>query len=155
MPRQMPHYPIVLLVKHPNRFIVPFLRHATSPPHNDDDVVELSESPYLHRRPRPFKGSAGRPSDLTAFRFANARIASSTSYLDGTPSSSLHGGRFLRSSTMLGSRVGYLVLSNILSHLTHRSRMRALSRSNRPSSSLIYCELNVLFPYTSFPCRCL
>ena len=40
-------------------------------------------------------------------------------------------------------------------HLTHRSRMRALSRSNRPSSSLIHCESNVLFPSTSIPFRCL
>ena len=36
--------PIFVFVKHLNRCIVPFLRHATSPPHNDDDIVELSES---------------------------------------------------------------------------------------------------------------
>ena len=32
--------------------------------------------------------------------------------------------------------------------------MRALSRSNRPCSPLMYCELNVLFPSTSIPFRC-
>ena len=36
--------PIFLLVKHLNRCIFPLLRHATSPPHSDDDIVELSES---------------------------------------------------------------------------------------------------------------
>ena len=35
--------PIFLLVKHLNRCIFPLLRHATSPPHSDDDIVELSE----------------------------------------------------------------------------------------------------------------
>ena len=34
---------IFLLVKHLNRCIFPSLSHATSPPHNDDDIVELSE----------------------------------------------------------------------------------------------------------------
>ena len=32
------------LVKHLNRCIFPLLRHATSPRHSNDDVVELSES---------------------------------------------------------------------------------------------------------------
>ena len=36
--------PIFLIVKHLNRCIFPLLRHATSPPHSDDDIVELSES---------------------------------------------------------------------------------------------------------------
>ena len=36
--------PIFLHVKHLNRCIFPLLRHATSPPHSDDDIVELSES---------------------------------------------------------------------------------------------------------------
>ena len=35
--------PILLLVKHRNRCIFLLLRHATSPPHSDDDIVELSE----------------------------------------------------------------------------------------------------------------
>eukprot|EP00904_Undaria_pinnatifida_P013748 jgi/Undpi1/9503/HiC_scaffold_27.g11959.m1 len=33
-----------LLVKHLNRCILALLRYATSPPHGDDDIVELSES---------------------------------------------------------------------------------------------------------------
>ena len=35
--------PTCLLVKHLNRCIFPFLRHATSPPHSDDDIVKRSE----------------------------------------------------------------------------------------------------------------
>ena len=35
--------PILFLVKHRNRCIFPLLRHATSPPHSDDDIVELPE----------------------------------------------------------------------------------------------------------------
>ena len=31
-------------MKHLNRCIFPLLRHATSPPHSDDDIVDLSES---------------------------------------------------------------------------------------------------------------
>ena len=41
---------------------------------------------------KTFRSSAGRPSGPTALRFANARIASSTSYLNRTSSSDLHGG---------------------------------------------------------------
>ena len=36
--------PMFLLVKHLKRCIFPQLRHATSPPHSDDDIVELSAS---------------------------------------------------------------------------------------------------------------
>ena len=36
--------PIFLLVKHLIRCVFPLLQHATSPPHSDDDIVELSES---------------------------------------------------------------------------------------------------------------
>ena len=36
--------PVFLLVKHLSRCIFPLVRHATSPPHSDDDIVELSES---------------------------------------------------------------------------------------------------------------
>ena len=36
--------PIFLLIKHLNRCIFPLLRHATSPPHSEDDIVELSET---------------------------------------------------------------------------------------------------------------
>ena len=38
------HSPIFLLEYHFNRCIFPLLRHATSSPHSDDDVVEISES---------------------------------------------------------------------------------------------------------------
>ena len=36
--------PISPLVQHLNHFIFPLLRHATPPPHSDDDIVKLSES---------------------------------------------------------------------------------------------------------------
>ena len=35
--------PMFRLVQHLYRCIFPLLRHATSPPHSDDDVVQLSE----------------------------------------------------------------------------------------------------------------
>ena len=35
--------PIFLLVKHLHRCLFPFLRHATPPPHSDDDIVKLPE----------------------------------------------------------------------------------------------------------------
>ena len=35
--------PIFLLVEYLNRCIFPLLRHATSPPHSDDDIVTISE----------------------------------------------------------------------------------------------------------------
>ena len=38
---------IFLLEKHLNRCILSLLRHATSPPHSDDGIVELSESVHL------------------------------------------------------------------------------------------------------------
>ena len=41
---------------------------------------------------KTFRSSAGRPSGPSALRFANARIVSSTSYLDGTSSSGQHEG---------------------------------------------------------------
>ena len=37
----------IFLVKHLNRCIFSLLRHATSPPHSDDDIVELSDSVEL------------------------------------------------------------------------------------------------------------
>ena len=70
--------PIFLLVPHPNRCTFPLLRYAISPPHSD-----VSSSPSLAKT---LSSSPGRSSGPTAFRFPNARIASSTSYLDGTSS---------------------------------------------------------------------
>ena len=39
--------PIFLLVKHLKNCIFPLLRHATYPPHSDDDILELSERAQL------------------------------------------------------------------------------------------------------------
>ena len=62
---------------------------------------------------RTFRGSTGRPSGPTALRFVIARIASSTSCLDGTSSSGLHWGQTLISSVIVGSRVGDLGFSSL------------------------------------------
>ena len=42
MPRKLPNS-VQPVVKHLNRCILPSLRHTTSPPNSDDDIVELSE----------------------------------------------------------------------------------------------------------------
>ena len=148
--------PIPVLEKRLNCCIFLMLRCATSHTPSDDDIVEPSEGVlFFFLSANISKRSAGNPSGPTAFRFANARIGSSTSYLDGASSSGLQGSHCLISSTMLGSRVSDLTLSSLRNHLTHRSRVRALHCSSRPSSSLMYCESNVLFPSTSIPLRCL
>ena len=104
--------PIFLLVKHLTLIVASFHCCGTPPPPHTATMISWN-FPRVFNSPssaKTFKSSAGRPSGPTAFRFANARIASSTSYLDGTSPSGLHGGHCLSSSTMLGSRVGDLVL---------------------------------------------
>ena len=98
-----------LFLKHLNCCIFPLLRRATAPPHSDDNIVELSESVEFSFVGQSLQELGREIIGPTAFWFANARIASSTSYLDGTSSSGLHGGHCLSSSTMLGSRFGDLV----------------------------------------------
>ena len=66
--------------------------------------TKLSES---HSSTRIFRSSTRRPSGPTALRFAIARIASSTLYLDGTSSSGLHEGTTLSSSVIVGSITGW------------------------------------------------
>ena len=105
--------PIVLLVKHLSCCIFPLLRHATSPPPDDDDIVELSEGVQFSFVGQNLQELGRETIGPYRFRFANARIASSTSYLDWTSSSGLHRGHCLSSSTILGSRVGDLVLSSL------------------------------------------
>ena len=104
--------PIFLLVKHLYRCIFPLLRYATSPPHSDNNIVEFSEGVQFS-----FVGQnlqeLGRKTIGPYRRFANARIASFTLYLDGTSSSGSHGGHCLRSSTMIGSMAGGLVVSSL------------------------------------------
>ena len=105
--------PIFLLV---STLIVESSHCCGTPPSLDTATMISCNFPRVFNSPssaKTFKSSAGRPSGPTAFQFANARIASSTSYLDGTSSSGLHGGHCLSSSTMLGSRVGDLVLSSL------------------------------------------
>ena len=102
--------PTSLVVKHLNRCMFPSLRYAPFPPHSADDIVKLSEGVTFSFVVHTFKSPAGRSLGPTVFRFANARIASSTSYLDGTSSSGLHGGHCVSLSTLPGSRVGDFVL---------------------------------------------
>ena len=97
--------PVFLLVKHLSRCIFPLLRDATFPPHSDDDIVERSKSVQFSFVVQTTESSAWGPSGPTAVRFANARNASSTSYLDRTSSSGLHGGHCVSVSTMLMSTV--------------------------------------------------
>ena len=70
--------PIFLLVQHPNRCIIPLLRHATSSPHSDDDIVERSErvqssfvSQYLQELGReairPYRLSVGQRTNRLLF----------------------------------------------------------------------------------------
>ena len=72
---------------------------------------------------RTFGRSTGRPSGFTALRFAIARIAYSTSYLDGMSSGGLNGGRTFSSSVIIGSRVSDLVFSSLLNYITQRFRI--------------------------------
>ena len=106
--------PIFLHVKHLNRCIFPLLRHATSPPHSDDDIVELSESvqfSFVCQNLQELGREAIGPYRLSVRQRTDRR--SSSSYLDGTSSSGLHGGHCLSSSTMLGPRVVDFVLSSL------------------------------------------
>ena len=103
----------VLLVKHLNRCIFPFWHHATPPPHSDDDIVELSESVLFSFVGQSLQELGREIMGPTACRFADARIVSSASYLNGTSSSDLHGSHCLSSPTMLGLRAGDLVPSSL------------------------------------------
>lgn len=99
---------------------------------------------------RMFRSAAWRSSILTTLQFTNVRMACFISYLDGTPSSGLHGGHTLRSSTAAEPGVRDLMFSNVL---TQRSRRRPSSRRHITSSPSMYCEINVLFPSTLIPLR--
>ena len=84
---------------------------GTSPPRHTPSMMSLNfptvcNTPFVAKT---FKSSAAKQSGLTAFRFANERMAS-TPHLHGASSSGLHGGHCINSSKMLGSRAGTLVL---------------------------------------------
>ena len=89
-----PLSPIFLLVKHLNRCTFPMLRHATSPPHSDDDIVEISESVQFSYVGQNLQ-EPGRET-IEPYRLLVRQRTGRLVYLclDGTLSSGLHGSHF-------------------------------------------------------------
>ena len=146
---------IFLLLQHLNRCIFPLLRHATCPPHSDDGIVERSErvsSSFNSQDLQELGREAIRPYSLSVRQRTNH-------FLYFVPRRGIvqwsAWGPLLKLVHNVRIKGRRLVAKQFMKHLTHRSRIWALSRSDRPSSPLTYCELNALFPSTPIPFRCL
>ena len=113
--------PIFLLVQHLNRCIFCFLRHATSPPHNDDDLAEFSEHVQLFCFVGQDLQELGREG-IGPYRFSVRQRTDRLLYFvlrRGIVQWPAPAGHSLRSPTMLGSRVGVLMLSSVYETTPH------------------------------------
>lgn len=100
--------PIFLLVRYLNPPVRLLLRQTPSPPHGDDGIAKVEQDFESRSSVRIFRNSTGRPSGPTFLRFTITWIASSSSYLNRTSPSDMHGGHTLSSSIswVKGRRLG-------------------------------------------------
>ena len=145
----------IFLVRHLNRCIFPLLRHATSPPHSDDGIVELSERVKFSfvgqdlqelRRETigPYRLSVRQHTDRLLFFVPRRNIIQWSAR--GALLKLVHNAR------INGRR---LCVEQFMKSPHPRLADEGIIPQQSTFLVLVYCELNVLSLSTSIPFRCL
>ena len=93
-----------------------------------------------------FSTSAGRESGPTAFQFCNPRNTLIMSSMVGSTPSDGAKGRWGNRTVVVRSSLGEFLFRRVWQNPSHRLRMRTLSLSSVPSSSIMNCSLLAFRP---------